>query len=164
MFDVSDRRSCRAEENQHEIAEPRRIADNVSGFADRTYDLPESAAMSSDREQLAAIVRVVFDRGPVEGPIAAINLADALLAAGWHPPACVIETPADLALLPTGTPIGSRSCGVGQIDHGMGGCLVGTMTIVYMLAEGMIGECIRDLPPASFLWTVLHTPTEGGTE
>lgn len=55
------------------------------------------------RDQLAAVIRAEYIKHPPSRYPTERALADALLAAGWRPPAQVITDPAELDALPIGS-------------------------------------------------------------
>lgn len=59
--------------------------------------------MASDRDTLAALIRSEYVTRPEGARPAPRVLAGAILAAGWRPPAQVIETAEDLAAVERGT-------------------------------------------------------------
>jgi hypothetical protein len=95
------------------------------------------------------------------------HLADAVIAAGWRPPAQVIETPEELEALHGGTVIRSRHGGIGSIDHGGADEWLGPATVVHFLdfaaASRMTVADIAVELPESFPWTVLYSITERPT-
>ncbi|MCC3333553.1 hypothetical protein [Nocardia abscessus] len=87
------------------------------------------------------------------------EVAEAILAAGWRPPAERIETPEGLAILPTGSVIRSCNGTICSIDHGGAGEWRGMHTVLDFAAtfRMTVAEVAKDLPE-SFPWTVLHAP------
>jgi hypothetical protein len=116
----------------------------------------------SARDELDALIREHVNFYDDDTDVA----ADKILAAGWRPPAQVIDTPEGLAALPTGTVIRSRDGDIASIDHGGVEEWTGRRTVLHLL-DFVIGAgrlTIADLEDAdaggSFPYTVLYLPTE----
>lgn len=86
--------------------------------------------------------------------------ADGILAAGWRPPAPVVDTREALAELRTGTVIRFPDGDIGSVDHGPHGEWTGLFTRVHLLLPGGGYVGVGDLPMIPVVAEVVWSPTQ----
>ncbi|TLF96789.1 hypothetical protein FEK35_27240 [Nocardia cyriacigeorgica] len=106
-----------------------------------------TSAMASDRETLADLIFWEFDRDKTEPD----DIAAAILAAGWRPPAREITDPADLDALPVGSIVLADGQAWTLRWPGNGWTVCPSCEINY---------CTEDLIAYAESVTVVHVPTE----